>query len=149
MRQLLTAATGAMLLALLLGAPNHASADYIVTKRDSETGDYLQMVFDDEGNGYFSQHWSHGFHSQDIESMKIAGSLDYAATLGAIPIVPAIRYGFTGIYMDSGDFLTGHRLAASVALGWNDRFKSLFSIAPRSTTTRSTASCLPSPHGTA
>ena len=76
-----------------------------------------------EASGYFSQHWQHGFDSQDIQFLEAAVSLDHATTLAGISVVPALRYGLTGTFLDSDEFLVGHRLTASANLGWTNSLK--------------------------
>ena len=76
-----------------------------------------------EASGYFSQHWQHGFDSQDIQFLEGAVSLNHATTLAGVSVVPSLRYGLTGTYLDSEEFLIGHRITASANLGWTNSLK--------------------------
>ncbi|RCX28098.1 tetratricopeptide repeat protein [Thioalbus denitrificans] len=82
-----------------------------------------EWVLRAEASGYFSQHWQHGFDSQDVQFIEAAASLDHAAALGGVSVVPSLRYGLTGTYLEGDELVIGHRLAVAADIGWTSSLK--------------------------
>jgi tetratricopeptide (TPR) repeat protein len=76
-----------------------------------------------EASGYFSQHWENDFDSLDIQFLEAAAALNHATMLGDISVVPSFRYGLTGTFLDSDEFVVGHRFTLAADLGWNSSLK--------------------------
>ena len=113
---------------------NVAAAPDSVEDRDSLGGfEYLKLGYNlinsggwrlrAEASGYLSQHWQNDFDSHDIQYFEAAAALDHATALAGVSVVPALRYGYTGTYLDADGFSAGHRLTASTDLGWTDSLK--------------------------
>jgi len=76
-----------------------------------------------EGNGYFSQHLDAAFKSNDIQALGAAAMLSYAGSIGAIAVVPAVRYDFRSNFLKTNDFSFGHGVALTIDAGWTDWLK--------------------------